>query len=212
MKKYVVLMSLVALFASGVSAQVGVYRSSGYGAIKKERPKRPKRSYEWTNMPLAGYAYNSPVANHYVTLTYARCKLAGFYANAMIGTDMHTKNLDWGHRKHFLTNTISYPSFAFSVGGMIRMRVPLFAYTGIGYAYIGRNVKTIEGKWISIESSPSFLRLDAGLMASIKHVSLKAGVGYLLLGMHSHANEQMFFEVGIGYSFTDKKKKGAEEQ
>ena len=212
MKKYVVLMSLVALFASGVSAQVGVYRSSGYGAIKKERPKRPKHSYEWTNMPLAGYAYNSPVANHYVTLTYARCKLAGFYANAMIGTDMHTKNPGTYYARHFLTNTISYPSFAFSVGGMIRMHVPLFAYTGIGYAYIGRNVKTIEGEWVRVEYNPSFLKLDAGLMASVKHFSLKAGVGCLLLGMHSDAKKQMFFEVGIGYSFTDKKKKGAEEQ
>ena len=67
-------------------AQVGIYKSSGFGAIKKEKKQRVKRTYEWENMILLNYAFTTTGKTHNVGFTYARCKEAGFYVDAMVVT------------------------------------------------------------------------------------------------------------------------------
>ena len=124
--KRITLFILVAICISSMAqAQVGVYRSSGWGAVQREKKERPKRTYEWTNTILANYAITLSGPSHNIGFTYARCKLAGFYVNAMVGTEWNFANTTGATYHHIVTNETSHPRISFGGGAIIRMVIPL---------------------------------------------------------------------------------------
>ncbi len=201
---------LAALCLYGIAqAQVGVYRSSGWGAVQKERKERPKREYEWTNTIIANYAMTLSGPSHNVGFTYARCKLAGFYVNAMVGIEWNFANAG-STDKHFVTNETSHPRISLGGGAVIRMVIPLYAYVGVGYAYKELNYKTVDGQWAKYSYDYErcighCANIEAGLMGNIKGFTILAGYSVFLNRAHEHE-----IKVGLGYTFKDKKKGGTQ--
>lgn len=192
-------------------AQVGVYRSSGWGAVQKEKKERPKRTYEWTNTILVNYGHTFAGQSHNIGLTYARCKLAGFYVNAMVGTEWHFANAEGTTSDYFVTNETSHPRISFGGGGIIRMVIPLYAYLGLGYAYRQINYKTMSGEWVAYSdnyfgSSGHSADVEIGFMGNIKGFTILAGYSWLVNNYCFNTHE---IKVGLGYTFNDKKKGGS---
>lgn len=225
MRRIIVALLLVAFTAGAAQAQVGVYRSGG--AIKKEkkehREKRERgqqeklneyrRNMEWTNIIVLNYSLTFLGGTSNVGLTYARCKFGGFYVSAMTGLEWNTANVDGTIDDYFVTNKKSHPRISFTVGGMIRVAKPVFAYAGAGYAYRGLNYKTIDGNWAKYPQGDGYnlgncADLEFGLIGNIKGFTLQFGYS-ILLSESGHANEIKF---GVGYSFNSKKQKQKQPQ
>lgn len=197
---------LLLLGTVAVSAQTFSYTGID---LKSERVKK-KNVYEWENILLANYGYTFNGGVHGVGLTYARCKLGGFYVNAMVGTDWNfaynTRTTD----DYFVTNETSHPRISIGGGAMIRMVVPFYAYLGAGYTYKELNYKCYDGYWARYTGWLNLghcAHVDVGLMGSIKGFTIQAGYTLIINGDGDVANE---LKVGLGYSFPDKKKGGAE--
>jgi hypothetical protein len=204
MKSKLILILLL-LGTIGISAQTFTYTGID---LKSEHVKK-KNVYEWTNIVLANYAHNFSGSVHSIGVTYARCKLAGYYVNAMLGTEWHFANISGTTDDYFVTNETSHPYFSFGGGGMIRMVIPFYAYLGAGYAYKALNYKTLDGHWVGHVNSwynPHHCAyLEIGLMGSIKGFTIQ--VGYTGLMGEQFSQE---IKVGLGYAFPDKKKGGAQ--
>ena len=186
-------------------AQVGIYKSSGFGAIKKEKKQR---TYEWENMLLLNYAFTTMGKTHNVGFTYARCKEAGFYVDAMVGTEWHFAKAGSYAYNRFVTNKTSHPRISFGAGAIVRMVIPLYVYAGAGYAYRELNYKTYSGDWVHYDDNPChYANVECGLMGNVKGFTIQAG--YSLLARRGDG-EQLAHEikVGLGYTFPDKKKGG----
>ena len=190
-------------------AQVGVYRSSGWGAVQKVKKERPLHKYEWTNTLLLNYAFTTLGKTHNVGLTYARCKEAGFYVNALVGTEWHFANADCYAYSRFVTNKTSHPRISFGGGAIVRMVIPLYVYAGAGYAYRELNYKTYSGdQWAKYDDHPChYADVECGLIGNIKGFTIQAG--YSLLARGGSGNQIAHeIKVGLGYTFPDKKKGG----
>ena len=183
---------------------------------KAEKRRQERREYrrnlEWTNSIVLNYSLTLLGGTSNVGLTYARCKFGGFYFNAMSGLEWHTANVDGTMDQYFVTNKKSHPRISFTVGGVIRVAKPVFAYAGAGYAYRGLNYKTADGNWVQYPKGEYNLGncadLEAGLIGNIKGFTLQLGYS-ILLSESGRANE---IKVGVGYSFGSKKQKQKQSQ
>ncbi|MBO4751722.1 MAG: hypothetical protein J5526_03100 [Bacteroidales bacterium] len=183
---------------------------------KAEKRRQERREYrrnlEWTNSIVLNYSLTLLGGTSNVGLTYARCKFGGFYVNAMSGLEWHTANVDGTMDQYFVTNKKSHPRISFTVGGVIRVAKPVFAYAGAGYAYRGLNYKTADGNWVQYPKGEYNLGncadLEIGLIGNIKGFTLQLGYS-ILLSESGHANE---IKVGVGYSFGSKKQKQKQSQ
>ncbi|MBQ7631894.1 MAG: hypothetical protein IJS82_03950 [Paludibacteraceae bacterium] len=203
MKRLFFTLSLLLCVLVVAQAQVGVMRTSSYGAIKKEKkPKkeRPQRTYEWTNTILANYALSLKGPSHNIGLTYARCKLAGFYTSAMVGTEWNFATVEGAPDDYFLTNKTSHPRISVTAGPMVRLVIPLYIYAGIGYAYRPTNYQTIDNQWVNARyASPVHGgNAEGGLMGNIFGFTLQAGYSIIFDG-HSLLVHELKF--GVGYTF-----------
>lgn len=203
MKRITFLLCALCFLTLASQAQVGVMRTSSYGAIKKEKkPKkeRPHRTYEWTNSILANYALTFRGPSHSIGLTYARCKLAGFYTSAMVGTEWNFPTDEGSVSDYLVTNKTSHPRISLTAGPVIRMVIPLYAYAGIGYAYRPTNYQTIDNQWITdTYASPGHGgNAEAGLMGNISGFTLQVGYS-IIFGGHAGALHEI--KAGIGYTF-----------
>ena len=214
MKRFILLCLCISMF-SLTYGQVGIYRSSGYGAIKKEKPQR---TYHWENMILGNYDFGFNGPRHAVGLTYARCKLAGFYVNAMVGTEWHFATVSGSTLYRFCTNNTSHPQLSFTAGGIIKMVIPLYLYLGGGYAYQGLTYQTIDGEWANYDGFEYYWwgddinvnnhggEWEVGLIGNIKGFTISAGYAMSLVKnwdviMAHH------IKIGLGYTFPDKQKR-----
>ena len=207
--KRIILFLLALSMIHTAQAQVGIYKSRGFGAIKKEKKQRVKRTYEWENMILLNYAFTTTGKTHNVGFTYARCKEAGFYVDAMVGTEWHFANTDGYAYNRFVTNKTSHPRISFGGGAIVRMVIPLYVYAGAGYAYRELNYKTYSGdQWAKYDDNPChYADVECGLIGSIKGFTIQAG--YSLLARGGYGNQIAHeIKVGLGYTFPDKKKGG----
>lgn len=208
MKRKVVLLLLLSLFANGAMSQVGIYRSSNYGAIKKVKKVR---HYEWNTMTLLNYEYDFGLGMHSVGATFARCKLGGFYGSVMASTQQWPKADVVGNWwDYFVTNNVANPHFSVTAGGMIRLVIPIYIYLGVGYNYTGYYHQLHDDRWIKIDGS-SGLGYEGGVMASIKNFTLQ--LGYDGSVKFSRGAVLGGIKAGVGYSFgSNNKKQNVEQQ
>ena len=200
MKRISFLLCMLMCATLACHAQVGVYRTSSYGAIQKQKKERPKITHEWQNTLIANYAlcFQGPV--HSIGLTYGRCKIAGFYTSLMVGTEWNFATESGYPGDYLVTNKISHPRISFTTGPMVKLVIPLYIYAGIGYAYRPTNYQTIDNKWVAYSNrSPIHgANAEAGLMGNIFGCTLQAGYSIIFDGNAYPVHE---LKVGIGYTF-----------
>jgi hypothetical protein len=86
------------------------------------------------------------------------------------------------------------------VGGVVRMGIPLYAYTGLGYGYRGAFCETANGQWVKYFNHSTVYNgvvFEIGLMGNIKGFAISAGYSMI-------ANDDAYFpeaKIGIGYCF-----------
>ena len=143
--------------------------------------------------------------------------------NAISGLEWHTANVDKlatecyttnnGRYEYFITNKKSHPRISFTVGGVIRVSKPVFAYAGAGYAYRGLNYKTADGNWARYPKGDGYnlgncADLEVGLIGNIKGFTLQFGYSVLL----SEFGQSTEIKFGVGCSFNSKKQKQKQEE
>lgn len=179
---------------------------------KRQARREYRRNMEWTNSIVLNYSLTFLGGTSNVGLTYARCKFGGFYVSAMTGLEWNTANVEGTIDDYFVTNKKSHPRISFTVGGMIRVAKPVYAYVGAGYAYRGLNYKTADDNWVRYRRGEynlgSCADMEVGLIGNIKGFTLQFGYS-IFLSESGHANEIKF---GVGYSFNSKKQKQKQPQ
>ena len=173
---------------------------------RRQERREYRRNLEWTNTIVLNYSLTFLGGTSNIGLTYTRCKFGGFYVNAMSGLEWNIANVDGLTEQYFVTNKRSHPRISFTVGGVIRVAKPVFAYAGAGYAYRGLNYKTEDGNWVQYPKGEYNLGncadLEFGLIGNIKGFTLQLGYTFLLSQLDHGASEIKF---GVGYSFSSKK-------
>lgn len=184
--------------------------------IKQEKVKK-KNVYEWEQFIMANYFGNPHW--HGFGLTYGRVKLFGFYVNASLGTGFHygySKTADnsqgvifipsqYGSNGYFpyYTGKISNNQASVTVGGIVRMVIPLYLYAGVGYGYHTVTAQTQSGEWIRMVNYDIYrsfghgMNFDIGLQTNIKGFTLS--LGYFLITNFTHGVSEA--RAGIGYTF-----------
>lgn len=220
MKRYLIIAFSLLAFAA-IQAQTFNYTGL---EIKQEKVKK-KNVYEWENFLLANYGlgFIDDFKMHSFGLTYGRVKLFGYYANIMISTGTHYGYDDASYRSDgafgeyyssgygtyydypFYTGKNSYNRASFTLGGIVRMVIPLYLYLGAGYGYQSVTRQMSSGKWAMMRNFSVMhgMMWDIGLQGSIKGFTISAGYSVLTdydyITMHE-------LKVGLGYTFKDIKK------
>ena len=174
---------------------------------KKQERKARIAAYPWSHMIMANAGIsNSP--DYAFGLTYAYVKHVGFYVSAMsnFGFKFNAKydaqsdgSLYKTYEYPFYTGKTEYTRLEATVGGMVRMRIPLYAYAGVGYGYRGLYCEAINGEWVRIHNNSTAYHgavVEAGLTGNIKGFLISAGYSvYISKGIYHQA------KLGIGYCF-----------
>lgn len=174
---------------------------------KKQERKARIAAYPWSHMIMANAGIsNSP--DYAFGLTYAYVKHVGFYVSAMsnFGFKFNAKydaqsdgSLYKTYEYPFYTGKTEYTRLEATVGGMVRMRIPLYAYAGVGYGYRGLYCEAINGEWVRIHNNSTVYHgavVEAGLTGNIKGFLISAGYSvYISKGIYHQA------KLGIGYCF-----------
>ncbi len=174
---------------------------------KKQERKARIAAYPWSHMIMANAGIsNSP--DYAFGLTYAYVKHVGFYVSAMsnFGFKFNAKYdaqsdgcLYKTYEYPFYTGKTEYTRLEATVGGMVRMRIPLYAYAGVGYGYRGLYCEAINGEWVRIHNNSTAYHgavVEAGLTGNIKGFLISAGYSvYISKGIYHQA------KLGIGYCF-----------
>lgn len=201
------------LFIMG--ALSGVAQTFNYTGIdlKSERVKK-KNVYEWENFILANYywgtGFDHGYGQHSFGLTYGRVKLFGYYFSMLLGTGMHhgySYTGDWN--RHTIdgvypayTGKVSQNHLAFTVGGVVRLVIPLYLYLGTGLGYKTTTRELAGGQWMldrryGYECVRIGQQWDFGLQGNIKGFTVSAGLSTTT----SYDATVMGVKVGIGYTF-----------
>ena len=177
-------------------------------ALKIQKIKNQIAELPWTNTIMLNYLYDG---GHSLGLTYARCKLAGFYVNTMIGLDWQKSAgkaecySDYDGDCLLTNQRKDQRLFSITAGGVLRMGCPLYLYTGLGYGYNKVLNKSMDGRWIEVYGSSCYrlstysaFNYQCGLMGNIKGFTISAGYS-LLYSRSSCIHHEI--QVGIGYTF-----------
>ena len=194
---------------------------ASYQQQKKVKEQRPKRTYEWEHFLLANYAcaftpyqYNQ----HAFGLTYGHVKLFGWYVNALLGTGFNYAYTGVGPYFHnnssltypFYTGKISHNLVSATVGGVARVVIPLYVYTGIGYTYHSTTAEIVDGDWVLLDPyqyedvNGHLLNFDIGLQGQYKGFTLSLGYMAIINVTREHSLLHTL-KLGIGYTFKTKK-------
>lgn len=208
-----------------VSIQAQTFNYTGL-EIKQEKVKK-KNVYEWENFLLANYGlgFIDDFKSHSFGLTYGRVKLFGYYASVMVSTGIHygydytaerngSLGQDYIYNGYyteyydlypFYTGKNSYNRASLTLGGIVRLVIPLYLYIGAGYGYQSVTRQMSSGKWAMIRpfSVTHGMMWDVGLQGSIKGFTISAGYSVLTDYDYYTMHE---LKVGLGYTFKDKKK------
>lgn len=180
---------------------------------KKEERKAKYASIPWCNFIMANAGLSSS-PDYAFGLTYARVKQFGFYVSAMSNFGFKFDSdyngyydyFGWGFEGGlgpgplFYTGEIKYTRLEATVGGVVRMGIPLYAYTGLGYGYRGAFCETANGQWVKYYNNSIVYNgvvFEIGLMGNIKGFAISAGYSMI-------ANDDAYFpeaKIGIGYCF-----------
>jgi actin-related protein len=128
---------------------------------KKQERKARIAAYPWSHMIMVNAGLSSS-PDYAFGLTYAYVKQGGFYVSAMsnFGFKFNAKydaqsdgSLYKTNEYPFYTGKTEYTRLEATVGGMVRMRIPLYAYAGVGYGYRGLYCEAINGEWVRIHNN-----------------------------------------------------------
>lgn len=174
---------------------------------KKQERKARIAAYPWSHMIMVNAGLSSS-PDYAFGLTYAYVKQGGFYVSAMsnFGFKFNAKydaqsdgSLYKTYEYPFYTGKTEYTRLEATVGGMVRMRIPLYAYAGVGYGYRGLYCEAINGEWVRIHNNSTAYHgavVEAGLTGNIKGFLISAGYSvYISKGIYHQA------KLGIGYCF-----------
>lgn len=180
---------------------------------RKQERKERIASYPWSHMIMVNAGLSSS-PDYAFGLTYAYVKQAGFYVSAMSNFvfrfDSKFEARDGGlintyenygcyPYEPFYTGKTEYTRLEATVGGMVRMRIPLYAYAGVGYGYRGLYGEAVNGEWIKMHTNSTVYHgavVEAGLTGNIKGFLISAGYSvYISDGIFHQA------KLGIGYCF-----------
>lgn len=194
---------------------------ASYQQQKKVKEQRPKRTYEWEHFLLANYAcaftpyqYNQ----HAFGLTYGHVKLFGWYVNALLGTGFNYAYTGVGPyyiynsslTYPFYTGKISHNLVSATVGGVARLVIPLYVYTGIGYTYHSTTAEIVDGDWVLLDPyqyedvNGHLLNFDIGIQGQYKGFTLSLGYMAIINVTEEHSLLHTL-KLGIGYTFKTKK-------
>ena len=194
---------------------------AAYQQQKKVKQERPKRTYEWEHFLLANYACAfTPYQHnqHAFGLTYGHVKLFGWYVNALLGTGFNYAYTGVGPYFHhnssltypFYTGKISHNLVSATVGGVARVVIPLYVYTGIGYTYHSTTAEIIGGDWVLLDPyqyddvNGHLLNFDIGIQGQYKGFTLSLGYMAIINVTDEHSLLHTL-KLGIGYTFKTKK-------
>lgn len=174
---------------------------------RKQERKERIASYPWSHMIMVNAGLSSS-PDYAFGLTYAYVKQGGFYVSAMsnFGFKFNAKydaqsdgSLYKTYEYPFYTGKTEYTRLEATVGGMVRMRIPLYAYAGVGYGYRGLYCEAINGEWVRIHNNSTAYHgavVEVGLTGNIKGFLISAGYSvYISKGIYHQA------KLGIGYCF-----------
>lgn len=174
---------------------------------KKQERKARIAAYPWSHMIMVNAGLSSS-PDYAFGLTYAYVKQGGFYVSAMsnFGFKFNAKydaqsdgSLYKTYEYPFYTGKTEYTRLEATVGGMVRMRIPLYAYAGVGYGYRGLYGEAVNGEWVRIHNNSTVYHgavVEAGLTGNIKGFLISAGYSvYISKGIYHQA------KLGIGYCF-----------
>lgn len=204
---------LILLLMGTLSAFAQTFNYTGID-VKSERVKK-KYVFEWENFILANYYYgvggDNGLGQHSIGVTYGRVKLFGFYASMLVGTGSH---YGYSYRGDISRHTIDdiYPSYtgkisqnhvAFTVGGIVRLVIPLYFYIGTGYGYKTTTMELADGNWMldryhRSECVEHGHQWELGLQGNIKGFTISTGLSALVNYKRGHLYG---VKIGIGYTF-----------
>ena len=194
--------------------------------LEKEKARLERKAriaaYPWSNFIMVNGGFSS-TPDYTFGITYARVKLGGFYVSAMSNFGFkfdsdYIGNYDgslYGDYYNDIKGIYQYYSndyypmytgkkkhtrMSVTAGGVIRMGIPLYAYTGLGYGYRGVFLQTVGDEWVEIHNGNTVyhgVAFEVGLMGNIKGFAISAGFSMLgnLNGIYPEA------KIGLGYCF-----------
>lgn len=194
--------------------------------LEKEKARLERKAriaaYPWSNFIMVNGGFSS-TPDYTFGITYARVKLGGFYVSAMSNfgfkfdsdyqggsdgaiygeyyNDINGKNEYFYNYYPMYTGKKKHTRMSVTAGGVIRMGIPLYAYTGLGYGYRGVFLQTVGDEWVEIHNGNTVyhgVAFEIGLMGNIKGFAISAGfsmLGNLAGRLYPEA------KIGLGYCF-----------
>jgi len=163
-------------------------------------------AYPWSNFIMLNGAY--AVSPEYAFgITYARVKQCGFYLNAMMNpsfqfsADYHaTADGAINGVRPFYSGEHFSTRLSATIGGLVRLRAPLYLYAGVGYGYRGLFYETTDQEWVAWHTSNAIyhgMHWEAGMMGNIKGFAISLGISSIT------DFSAIFYEgkLGLGYCF-----------
>ena len=186
-------------------AEVAAVKAAHHDSIKNERKERIA-AYPWTNMILLNGAF-ALYPEYGFGLTYARVKQGGYYISIMASPSIRF-SADYKANSQgeisditpFYSGKKASTRWSATVGGLVRMRIPLYFYGGIGYGYRGVFYETSEKEWVAWRTKNAVyhgMHWEAGLVGNIKGFGLSLGVSSIT----NFTNIYWEGKLGLGYCF-----------
>ena len=179
-------------------------------AVKKERFTEWKNSFPMSHILMANGAF-ALYPEYAFGLTYGQVHIGGWYVNAMLNANIHTTSTDAAAFNYTPLYTGKQDAMRLSatIGGLVRLYIPMYFYAGIGYGYRAAYFEDIEQNWVRQNYSYTMpghgVHWELGFMGNIKGFSLSAGLS-AISGI-SYATTYYEAKIGIGCFINQKAKK-----
>ena len=179
-------------------------------AVKKERFTEWKNSFPMSHILMANGAF-ALYPEYAFGLTYGQVHIGGWYVNAMLNANIHTTSTDAAAFNYTPLYTGKQDAMRLSatIGGLVRLYIPMYFYAGIGYGYRAAYFEDIEQNWVRQDYSYTMpghgVHWELGFMGNIKGFSLSAGLS-AISGI-SYATTYYEAKIGIGCFINQKAKK-----
>lgn len=182
-----------------------VVRRNRHDSIINDRKER-FAAYPWTNIILLNGAY-AIYPEYAFGITYARVKQGGYYVSIMVNPSIRF-SADYDADSEGAINGITpfysgqktTTRWSGTIGGLVRMRIPLYAYAGIGYGYRGIFYETSDYKWVAWRTQNAGfhgMHWEVGLLGNIKGFGISLGISSIT----DFANIYYEGKLGLGYCF-----------
>ena len=180
-------------------------------ALKKDRFVQWKESCPMSHILMANGSF-ALYPEYAFGLTYGQVHICGWYVNAMLNANIHTTSTNIYSYEYtpFYTGKQDAMRLSATIGGIVRLYIPMYFYAGIGYGYRAIYFEDIEHNWIrqyATTSAPYHgVHWELGLMGNIKGFSLSAGLSAITGKVFYMASTYYEAKIGIGCFINQKEK------